>query len=81
MLTSTLRSILSVVAAACALAAFPVLASLGAPHYFAVAAQQTSPRKALSRSRIDALGREAVADVDSRARFTQQMIDQIFSYG
>jgi aminobenzoyl-glutamate utilization protein B len=31
--------------------------------------------------RIDALKQEAVADVESRAQFAQQMVDQIFSYG
>jgi len=31
--------------------------------------------------RLDDLKRRAAADVDARARFTQQMIDQIFSFG
>jgi len=31
--------------------------------------------------RLEALKRELVADVDSRAAFTQQMVDQIFSFG
>jgi aminobenzoyl-glutamate utilization protein B len=79
--TSTLRGILGGIAATAALATFPVGASLAAPDDFALTAQQPAQRKALSRSRIDALGREAVADIDSRAKFTQQMIDQIFSYG
>jgi aminobenzoyl-glutamate utilization protein B len=38
-------------------------------------AQKPSP------SRLDALKQEAVADVESRAQFSQQMVDQIFSYG
>ena len=79
--TLTLRTILSGIAAVSALAALPVAASLAAPRHLTAAAQESSPRKALSRGRIDALGREATADVESRARFTQQMIDQIFSYG
>ena len=32
-------------------------------------------------ARLEALKRELVADVDSRATFTQQMVDQIFSFG
>src|SRR5258707_5278243 len=32
-------------------------------------------------SKLDALKQEAVADVESRAQFSQQMVDQIFSYG
>jgi len=31
--------------------------------------------------RLEALKRELVADIDSRAVFTQQMVDQIFSFG
>jgi len=31
--------------------------------------------------RLEALKRELVADVDARATFTQQMVDQIFSFG
>ena len=38
-------------------------------------------RTALPSARLDALKREAIADVESRARFTQQMVDQIFSFG
>ncbi len=79
--TSTLRGILGGIAATAALAIFPVGASLAAPHSFALTAQQQPQRRALSRSRIDALGREAAAHIESRATFTQQMIDQIFSYG
>ena len=32
-------------------------------------------------SRLDQLKRESAADVERRAQFTQQMVDQIFSYG
>ena len=31
--------------------------------------------------RLEALKRELIADIDSRATFTQQMVDQIFSFG
>jgi len=34
-----------------------------------------------SDPRLEALKRELVADIDSRAVFTQQMVDQIFSFG
>ncbi len=52
-----------------------VLALLTVP---AVAAQQPA---APSDPRLDALKRELIADVDSRAKFTQEMVDQIFSFG
>jgi aminobenzoyl-glutamate utilization protein B len=32
-------------------------------------------------ARLTALKREVVADIDSRAKFTQEMVDQIFSFG
>ena len=38
-------------------------------------------RAALPTARLDGFKREAIADVDSRAKFTQQMVDQIFSFG
>ena len=41
-------------------------------------ASQTKP---LPRNRIDALKREAQVQVESMARLTQQMVDQIFSFG
>jgi aminobenzoyl-glutamate utilization protein B len=46
-------------------------------------AQQTSAAAAaqLSNPRLDALKREVLRDVDSRRVFTQQMVDQIFSFG
>ncbi|HEU4586272.1 MAG TPA: amidohydrolase [Gemmatimonadaceae bacterium] len=81
MRTSTLHPFLGGIAALCALAALPVAAPIAGAGALSIAAQQSPQRKALSKSRLAALGREAVADVDSRARFTQQMIDQIFSYG
>jgi aminobenzoyl-glutamate utilization protein B len=39
------------------------------------------PSKSAATTRLDALKKEAVADVESRAEFSQQMVDQIFSYG
>ncbi|HEU6452707.1 MAG TPA: amidohydrolase [Gemmatimonadaceae bacterium] len=81
MRTSTLRPFLGGIATLCALAALPLAAPLAGARALSVAAQQTPQRKALSKSRLAALGREAVADVESHARLTQQMIDQIFSYG
>ena len=32
-------------------------------------------------AKLDAFKREAIADVDGRAKFTQQMVDQVFSFG
>jgi aminobenzoyl-glutamate utilization protein B len=37
--------------------------------------------KAPANPRLEALKKEAIADIDSRAVFTQQMIDQVFSFG
>ena len=42
-------------------------------------AQNAAPAPA--NPKLDALKQEAVADVESRATFAQQMVDQIFSYG
>src|SRR3954469_3909675 len=42
---------------------------------------QKAAAKPAGSGRLDALKQEAVADVDSRAQFAQQMVDQIFSYG
>ena len=44
----------------------------------ALAQQRTAPRP---NPRLEQLKREAAQDVDARARFTQQMVDQIFSFG
>ena len=38
-------------------------------------------RTAIPAARLDGFKREAIADVDGRAKFTQQMVDQIFSFG
>jgi len=38
-------------------------------------------RTAIPNARLEGFKREAIADVDGRAQFTQQMVDQIFSFG
>src|SRR4026207_694318 len=43
-------------------------------------AQKPAPKPA-GNAKLDALKQEAVADVESRTQFAQQMVDQIFSYG
>src|SRR5215213_7336614 len=40
-----------------------------------------NPPSAPANPRLDALKAQALAAVDSRAEFSQQMVDQIFSYG
>ena len=45
------------------------------------AVRQPAKTPANDHARVEKLKAEAVADVESRATFTQQMIDQIFSYG
>src|SRR5262245_55830528 len=37
--------------------------------------------KAPANPRLEALKKEAAADIDSRAVFIQQMVDQVFSFG
>jgi len=55
------------------------LALAALPLHPAVAFQQrTTPRP---NPRLEQFKREALQDVDARARFTQQMVDQIFSFG
>ncbi len=44
-------------------------------------AQKPASKPAGATARLDALKQEAVADVESRTQFSQQMVDQIFSYG
>ena len=44
-------------------------------------AQNTASKPPAANPKLDALKQEAVADVESRAQFSQQMVDQIFSYG
>src|SRR5215213_6109534 len=43
-------------------------------------AQNPAPAVA-ANPKLEALKKEAVGDVESRAQFSQQMVDQIFSYG
>ncbi len=45
------------------------------------AAPAAASKPTAAAAKLDALKKEAVADVESRAQFSQQMIDQIFSYG
>ena len=40
-----------------------------------------NPAPAPANRKLDALKQEALADVDTRAKFAQEMVDQIFSYG
>src|ERR1051326_4832280 len=47
----------------------------------AVAALAAAPAAQRNPAKLDALKQEAVADVESRKVFSQQMVDQIFSYG
>ena len=44
-------------------------------------AQKTAPKAPAPNPKLEAFKQEAVADVESRAQFSQQMVDQIFSYG
>jgi len=56
--------------------ALAVLSLLAAP-----LAAQATPAAAPSDPRLEALKRELIADIDGRAKFTQEMVDQIFSFG
>lgn len=47
----------------------------------AVFAPSISPAQQAQSTRLQALKKEAVRDVESRKEFTQQMVDQVFSYG
>src|SRR6185437_6211795 len=40
-----------------------------------------APALSPADKRLNALKAEAVSDIDSRRQFTQQMVDQIFSFG
>ena len=42
---------------------------------------QVAAAPSVAPAKLDALKQEALADVESRAQFSQQMVDQIFSYG
>jgi aminobenzoyl-glutamate utilization protein B len=56
--------------------ALTVLSLLAAP-----LAAQAAPAAAPSDPRLEALKRELISDIDGRAKFTQEMVDQIFSFG
>jgi aminobenzoyl-glutamate utilization protein B len=45
------------------------------------AAQQSAAPATPADPRLDGFKKELMADIDSRATFTQQMVDQIFSFG
>jgi aminobenzoyl-glutamate utilization protein B len=55
------------------------LIALGTP--FAAPAQQASRPRPIPAAKLAALKREAMADVDAHAKLTQQMVDQLFSFG
>ncbi|HEV8612158.1 MAG TPA: amidohydrolase [Gemmatimonadales bacterium] len=46
-----------------------------------LASQQPPPPAPAPDPRLAALKRDLIADIDSRAKFTQEMVDQIFSFG
>jgi aminobenzoyl-glutamate utilization protein B len=48
---------------------------------FCVTTAAAQQRAAIPAAKLDGFKREAIADVDGRAKFTQQMVDQIFSFG
>ena len=56
--------------------ALAVLSLLAAP-----LAAQATPAAAPANPRLEALKRELISDIDGRAKFTQEMVDQIFSFG
>ncbi len=63
------RTLVVTVAAVAALVAAPM------------AQKAAAPKSAAPNAKLEALKQEAVADVESRKVFSQQMVDQIFSYG
>ena len=58
-----------------------VAAVVAAPIGQKSAAPKVGAKPTAAAARLDALKQEAVADVESRSQFSQQMVDQIFSYG
>ena len=56
--------------------ALTVLSLLAAP-----LAGQATPTATPSDPRLEALKRELISDIDGRAKFTQEIVDQIFSFG
>src|SRR5215467_4912293 len=59
----------------------PVLALIIVALIVAAPLAQKPAEKPAANPKLDALKQEAVADVESRKVFAQQMVDQIFSYG
>ncbi len=55
--------------------------TLAAAAVCAVATPLGAQRQTIANNKLNTLKREAVVKVDSMAVFTQQMVDQIFSYG
>ena len=56
--------------------AITVLSLLAAP-----LVAQTAPASSPADPRLETLKRELITEIDSRAKFTQEMVDQIFSFG
>jgi aminobenzoyl-glutamate utilization protein B len=74
-MTSTHRS------AATAVLALLFVAGPAAGRAHAQGRQPATAAKPSTNPKVEALKREATADVDSMKDFTQQMIDQVFSFG
>jgi aminobenzoyl-glutamate utilization protein B len=55
---------------------FAVLSLLAAP-----LAAQATPAASPSDPRLETLKRELISDIDGRSKFTQEVVDQIFSFG
>ncbi|MDQ6886651.1 MAG: amidohydrolase [Gemmatimonadota bacterium] len=68
----------SLFASARAVVLSAVVATLGLPLH---AQQPVAPADTAANPRLQALKREVMQDVESRRVFTQQMVDQIFSFG
>jgi aminobenzoyl-glutamate utilization protein B len=66
------RSLLVAIAAVAALAAAPLAQN---------STQKADAKRSGGNAKLDAFKQEAVADVENRKVFSQQMVDQIFSYG
>jgi len=71
----TARIVFTTLAATALIAVAPIAQQAPAP------APASAPAPAAANPKLDALKKEAVAEVENRKVFTQQMVDQIFSYG
>src|SRR5579872_2408762 len=58
-----------------------IIAALAAAPLAQKIPAKPNPKPVAAGAKLDALKQEAVADVESRKVFSQQMVDQIFSYG